>query len=113
MGHWVPLGTNTSECNKTNITDKIAKMTTKLNIWSQRHLTLIGKVLITKSIGISNLVYSLSCVTSNEKDILQVQKQVDKFFWSGRTVKVKHNTLIGNYNMAGIRAPDIATMRKS
>ena len=65
----IELETDSNICNKlnkTNITDKIAKMATKLNLWSQRQLKLIGKVLITKSLGISNMVYKL--------ELLQVKK---------------------------------------
>ena len=38
----VEKGSDTFECTTANFTDKIAKMTTKLNTWSQRQLTLIG-----------------------------------------------------------------------
>ena len=48
----IQLGDDTNKCTKININIKIQKLKTKLNIWSQRKLTLLGKVLIAKSIGI-------------------------------------------------------------
>ena len=65
----IELGLDILECKKTNFTDKIAKMTTKLNM--EKYLS--------------------------RNPVSQAQRQVDKYIWSGRTVKVKHNTLIGNY----------------
>ena len=39
---------------------KIRKMQTNLDIWRSRNLTLFGKVMIIKSLGLSQLVYSAS-----------------------------------------------------
>ena len=88
-------------------------MARKLNIWSQRNLTLVGKVLISKSIRISNLVYSLNSVNTREKDIVQTQGTVYKFIWSRKPSKIKHTTLRGDYNKAGLQLPDLITMRQS
>ena len=44
----IDLGSNLEECYRTNVENKISKMKTKLNIWSQRGLTLVGKVMISK-----------------------------------------------------------------
>ena len=41
---------------------KIQKLQTRLNMWKGRNLTLLGKVLIIKSLGLSQIVYSASNV---------------------------------------------------
>ena len=109
----IELGKDVHTCNKLNIESKVNKLSTKLNMWSQRSLTLVGKILISKAFGISNLVYSLSCVTSKNDDIKQAQQVVNNFIWSQGTAKIKHTTLIGNYDSAGLNAPDLMTMRKT
>jgi hypothetical protein len=46
-----------------NITNKILKLERQLNIWRQRNLTLEGKILIVKTFGLSQLIYSLQSTT--------------------------------------------------
>ena len=58
--------------DRVNFTNKINKMTKKIQIWSQRNLTLVGRNLVSTTFGTSNLIYSLSlaeCETSNIKEI--------------------------------------------
>ena len=43
------LGNNKQECNQINIMEKGRKMELKMKIWSQRGLTLLDKVLISKT----------------------------------------------------------------
>ena len=107
------LGQDRTKCNERNFNNKIHKMKQKLNMWSQRGLSLIGKVLISKSMGISNLIYSLSCVVSSKGDLNKAQQIVNDFIWKQKPAKIKHNVLIGPYERSGIRAPDLIIMQKS
>ena len=74
----IELGNDDKRCNKLNILDKIDKLSQNSNIWSQRSLTIIGKTLITKSVGLSNLVYSFSCISSHDSDLKQAQTKILK-----------------------------------
>lgn len=109
----IELGVDKIACNRTNILNKIDSMKVKLNIWSQRGLTLLGKVLIAKSMGMSNLIYSLSCVLSKDKDIKHAQTIINKFIWSNKVSRIKHTTLMSDFDSSGIRSPDINSMQKS
>ena len=46
--------------NELNFNQKIRKLQTKLDMWSSRDLTLFGRTMILKSLGISQLVYPAS-----------------------------------------------------
>ena len=107
----IELGYNQQKCSEKNFDEKVSKLKTKLNIWSQRGLTLLGKTLIAKSIGVSNLVYSMSCVPSDEKILSTAQRCVNNFIWSGKPSKIKHTTMIGSYSKGGIKSPDLITMK--
>ena len=109
----IELGNNDKLCNDKNILEKIKKLSHTLNMWSQRNLTIIGKILIAKSFGMSNLIYSLTCVPSKDSDIQQAQKVINKFIWKGKPNKIKHSSMIGDYSKCGIRAPDLLSMKKS
>ena len=78
-------------------------MKTKLNIWSQRGLTLVGKVMISKSIGLSNLVYSMSNIEIKKRDLATSQQILSKFIWSGKPSKVK--TFNHHSGLQTIRTP--------
>ena len=94
------------------ISKTIDRMENKLNIWSQRSLT-IGKIIIAQSMGISNLVYSLSCATCPENLIKKSQSTIDTFIWKNGVHKVKHKALIRPLEEGGSKAPDIDEMSKA
>ena len=56
----IELGYDQKQCDFKNFDSKISKMNIKYNILKTRDLSILGKILIAKSLGISNLVYSLS-----------------------------------------------------
>ena len=66
--------------NNLNFFLKIQKMETKLNIWLSRDLTLIGRPLLAKTLGISKLVYTASMLTVPEEVIKRVQTKLFNLF---------------------------------
>ena len=62
--------------------------------------------------GISNLIYSLSCVVSSKGDLHKAQQIVNDFIWKQKPANIKHNVLIGPCERSGIRAPDLIIMQK-
>ena len=62
---------------------KIGKLQTNLEMWRMRDLTLFGRVLIVKSLGISQLIYSASNVDVLNYVISTVKKRL--FSFCGRT----------------------------
>jgi hypothetical protein len=53
------FGTEKGEEYRNNVTDKITKLSYKLKLWSHRHLTMEGKILLTKTFGLSQLIYNM------------------------------------------------------
>ena len=53
---------NPNLCETKNFTSKINKFQKHFNIWSQRDLSLYGRILIAKILGLSKLIYSSSCI---------------------------------------------------
>ena len=46
--------------NELNFSQKIRKLQTKLDMWSSRDLTIFGRAMVLKILGLSQLVYSSS-----------------------------------------------------
>ena len=91
LGIYVPYDSQGN--NKLNFETKIQKFQTKLDICRSRDLTLFGKVLISKTLGISSLVYSMSNIDVPKEVIPDVQRRLFKFLWNNKQDKIKRTSL--------------------
>ena len=73
-----------------------------LNLWTMRRISLIEKILILKTLGISKLQYIASMAQVPNKIIQQLKSIKKKFLWKSNTPKIKHSTLIGDYKDGGV-----------
>jgi hypothetical protein len=77
---------------ESNAENMIAKMDRHFAEWSKRSLSLLGKIQIIKTFGISQFLYALSVVDLLPKHWKTINKLIAKFIW--------------NKNYAGNRAPN-------
>ena len=70
-----------------NFLKRIRKMKTKLNLWLSRDLTLYGKSLLAKTLGVSQLVYAASLLPVPNAVIKIVQTQLFSFLWKKKRIK--------------------------
>ncbi len=105
------------ESYKQNITNKITKMKNLLNSWRCRSLSLIGKILITKVYGLSQLIYFLQTCPIEMKDLKIIDSAIYSFIWSARTArpndKIKRATLKCPVIEGGLNAPDIFSLNRA
>ena len=88
-------------------------MKKQFNMWSSISLTLFGKILVAKSLRLSNLIHIMSNSSIKLESLQNIQKIVYRFIWSKRPAKVKHMTLKADYSNGGLRSHDILDMYKS
>ena len=94
--------------NQMDFNLKVQKLQTNLNIWKSRGLTLHGKVLIIKSLGLSNLIYSVP------KEIVpMVKDKLYRFLWKNKRDKIKRTSMYQNLSTGGLRMVDIEVTIKS
>ena len=79
--------------NNNNFYIKIRKMETKLNIWRSRDLTLFGRTMLAKSLGLSQLIYTASMLSVTETVIQQTQSKLFAFLWKNKRDKIKRKVL--------------------
>jgi len=102
-----------------NILEKIDKLERQLNIWRQRNLTLQGKILIVKTFGISQLIYSLQATIIKLQDLKKIEDLIFRFIWSIKASnpkcigKIRRDVLKSNIDKGGLRAPDIEMINRS
>ena len=104
---------NCNLCEAENFTSKINKFQKLFNIWSQRDLSLYGRIFITKTLGLSKLIYSSACVQTPTQVSEIVNKFVVNFIWNGKKPKIKRDTLIGPKDKGGLELPDYEIVTKS
>ena len=99
--------------NEENIAKKIDNLNTKLDIWKGRKLSLLGRCLIVKCLGISQLVYSTSTQDINSEDISRVPRSIFSFIWNKKPDIIKRDVMCQDYVNGGLRAPCLNTLFKS
>ena len=100
-------------CEQENFTNKITKIQKLFNIWSQRELSLLGKITIMKALGLAKMIFSSSFLHTPPEVIDTVNRKLDFFLWSGKPHKIKKKTIIGPKRKGGLDHPDYAIVCKS
>ena len=69
-----------------------------------RKLTPIGKSVILKSLGLSQLIFLLSVLPSPpDYFIKEIEQIVFSFIWDTKPDKVNRKTIIGDYSQGGLK----------
>ena len=88
-------------------------METKLNVWLSRDLTLMGRTLLVKALGISKIVYSASMLCVPEEVIKRVQEKLFSFLWQNKKDKIKRTVLYQRPCGGGLNFPNVRTTVKA
>ena len=91
------------ECEKLNWKKKIEIMNSLFLSWSERNLSILGKVLIIKALIIPIFTFIVSSCVIPEKYKKEIESKCFKFIWNGKPDKVKRNTLIGDFEKGGLK----------
>ena len=96
-----------------NFTINARNLNTSLDIWRSRYLTLFGRVLIIKSLGIPHLVYSSSMLETPPETISSVTTSLFDFIWRKKPDKIKRQVMYQDIIDGGLRVPNMEVMAKS
>ena len=100
---------DTDLANRHNFFDIICKMKSCLNCWRYRGLTIAGRIQIFKALAISKVVY-ISTMKNLPRQFIEALSEVQQdFVWNKPRSKIKHSSLIGNYEEGGYKDVDIST----
>ena len=96
-----------------NVRGKIERMKSSLTVWNSNGLTIQGRIMILKTLGLSQLIYPLINLHIAQETLAEIDKFAFQFIWKGpKKAKIKRSTLIGDYSEGGLKAPCIFTMYK-
>ena len=99
--------------NQMNFNLKVQKLLTNLGIWKSRGLTLYGKVLIIRSLGLSSLICSISSVNVPKEIVSMVKDEMFRFLWKNKKDKIKRTSMYQDLSRRALRMVDIELTIKS
>ena len=79
LGVW--FCTNPKETLEANYADKLAKISNCLACWELQRLTFLGKITVLKSLIVSQLVYILSPLPTNQKVLEELNSRFFFYFY--------------------------------
>ena len=85
-----------------SFSQKIRKLQTKLDMWSSRDLTIFGRVMLLKVLGLSQLVYSVPDLVVPQGTADLVKTKLFRFLW--RNKKKRRNTHDRDTNITMFKA---------
>ncbi|KAI2647901.1 LINE-1 retrotransposable element ORF2 protein [Labeo rohita] len=79
----IHLSKNLATRESKNITEKIEEVKRSLNLWLTRDLTILGRNLLSKSEGISKLIYPSYSLYISSQNIRKANTIIYQFIWRG------------------------------
>ncbi len=102
---------NEEDNYKCNFAKRIKNLSSLLNIWKQRNLSIKGKVI--NSLALSPLIY-LSSVFSTPKRVTdEVDKIILDFLWNGGSAKIAKSTLVQSVENGGLKLCDFQCKKEA
>ena len=92
---------------KANFENKIKSLKSRMNVWRSRGLSMYGRIMIVKTLGISEFLYIASLINVPEWVINTVESAIYGFVWKGKKDRIKRTVLINNFRNGGLNMVDI------
>ncbi len=103
---------NKKECERFNWKNKLTFLENLLDRWKERHLTIFTKVVVVKSLTISQLVLNFSLLNVPNDIIKRINRLIYNFIWKSKD-RIKQNVLFGNQEKGGINMVDVESKIKA
>lgn len=97
-----------------NIEYKMSLISNDIAQWNRRHLTVIGKVTVIKSLLLAKLVHIfISLPDPPAKMIKSIESVLFRFLWKNRSDQVKRTKVVQGYGQDGLQMVDLSSFIKS
>jgi hypothetical protein len=87
-------------------------------VWTHRHLTMEGKVLIVKTFGLSQIIYNMQSYGFNNAELITVERIIFRFLWSTKDNqngidRIKQSIMKNDYSKGGMKVTDVESLNRS
>ena len=90
-----------------NIWDTLEKCKSHLNLWSQRDISIIGRIFLTKMECLSRFIYPAYSLSISKNAIKSINQANFNYIWKRKTRYIKKGNIIKSYEEGGLKASDI------
>jgi hypothetical protein len=91
------------------IEEQIQKVSKNIKMWEKRNLSTEGRILVSKTFGISQVVYNLQNTFFEPKHLKQIENIIYKFIWKGPD-KIKREIIKKGFGSGGLKGPCIESL---
>ena len=91
------------ECEKLNWESKMEKTDKLIHLWKKRNLSIIGKILIIKTLILPIFTFLASACVVPEQYVKEIESKCFKFIWDEKPDKVKRAVLCAPYTNGGLQ----------
>ena len=100
------LSLSEKDCYQNNVLSKIDKLTTQLNKWKGRNISINGKMIIVKTFAISQLIFTSQFQIIRPKEVKKIESLCYSFVWNG-VDRVKRSVIKSGRENGGINGIDV------
>ena len=111
LGVW--FSTDAAERTKRNFDEKLRKVETIIQIWKQRNLSWKGRIVIIKSLILSQFTHLFSMLYTPPYVLEKLKRLILNFLWNNKPPRVKYETMIANIKDGGLKLPDITSFHNA
>lgn len=113
LGMWFSRNRSLEDHYNWNFSTQIAKMAAACKSWSNRTLSLKGKVTVYNTLVLSLLQYIIANSITPPRVLAEVKRMACSFLWSGKTNKIAYATVIQSVKEGGLRLMDLEVRCKT
>ena len=109
----IVFATNDNDHYILNYKKRIKSLNSLLQMWSQRRLSLKGKVTVINNLALPSLLYVVSVTHVPDRVVKEVNNILDNFMWNGGRPKIAKNVMIRKIEDGGLKLIDLESKIKA
>ena len=101
------FGHNHKECQELNFQKQLLKCERIIADWNKRNLTIMGRIIVAKSLLLPNLTYVVTNTVLTRDYLQKFKTLIYNFIWKAKRDRVKREILSQNFLKGGLKMIDI------
>jgi len=99
---------NLDEMARLNYDKSLQAMKKMISNWKKRNLTVLGRVVVIKSLVLPKLSYVAQMLPNPDQEFIkEVNDMFFKYVWNDKPDRIKRNQFVQNYENGGVKMPDV------
>jgi hypothetical protein len=103
----IHFSNNGNIMSEKKFTNKLKELTRILALWGQISLSILGRIMVFKSLVLSKVIYQCNNLTVPDDFIKDLDQLAFNFIWQYKQDKVKRTAIIADYDKGGLKMIDV------